>query len=97
MNRYLRQSFHSRTILAERVLDDTVIKSRDDNIVPMISDAAQCNIEHGDDLISQRLMALEGDRAEEFLALGVAGIVRPRVGLLSGEIDHPAGPPRNLF
>ena len=42
-------------------------------------------------------MAVERDGAEEFLALGVAGIVRAGVGLLLGEIDLLADAARDFL
>src|SRR3954463_2744375 len=80
---YFGQSFDARPVLAESVLDDTEIEARDDDIIPVISDAAQGNVKHGDNLRSQWILAFQRDGAEEFLAFRISGIVRAGVGLLS--------------
>src|SRR5207302_1415018 len=93
----LSQGFDARAVLAESVLDHTEIEARDDDGMPAVSDSTQGNIEHGDDLVAERFVAVEGYCAEEFLAFGIPGIVRSGVGLLLGQVDLLADAPGDLF
>src|SRR5262245_42782851 len=81
MNGHLAQTLDPRSELAQRVLDNAVIKAGNNYVVPAVADAPQRDIKHRDDLPSERLVAVERDGAEELLTFRVAGIVRAGVRL----------------
>ena len=92
MDGKLGQSLHPCSVLAERVLYHAKVKAGNDHVIPSVSDSTQCNIQHGDDLIAQWLLAVESDGAKKLLALSIAGIVRAGVRLLLSEVDLLAAP-----
>src|SRR5579864_1095547 len=79
VDRQFGEGLNPRSILPQRIFHHAVVEARNDNIVPAVANAAKCNVQHGDDLIPEWLLAIEGDGPKEFLAFGVAGVVRAGV------------------
>src|SRR5581483_5094858 len=96
-NRKFCQSFHARPVFPQGVFHYAKIEARNDDVVPAIANSTQRHIQHGHDLPAQRFVTVESDGPKEFLAFGIARVVRSRVGLLLGEIDVLANAPGDFL
>ena len=90
VDRQLRYSLDALAVFAQCVFHYTKIETGDYDIVPAIADAAQGYVEHGDNAIAERIVAVESDGTEELLAFCVTGVVSACVRFLSREIDLAA-------
>ena len=97
MNRKLRQAFDLRSVFSKRALDDAKIEAGNDDVVPTVTDSAQRHIQHSDDLMTERFLAFDRDRAKELLTFGVTRIVRAGVRLLSSKVDFLPDPARDFL
>src|SRR5438477_8315999 len=97
MDGEFRQSLNACSVFPQRVFDNAEVEAGNDDVVPAVSNAAQSDIEHGDNLIAERFVAVESDGAEELLAFGVTGIVRAGIGLLLSQVDLSADATGDFF
>jgi hypothetical protein len=97
VDRKLGKRFDTRSVFAERILHYTKIEAGNDDVIPAIPDSSQCYIQHGDNAIAQRLVAVQRDGAKELLALCVSGVVSSRIRFLCGETDFAADAPGDLI
>jgi len=63
------------------------VEAGNDYVVPSVADSTPRNIQHRDDLVAKRFLAIESDDAEHLAALGIPGIVRAGMRLLLGKVD----------
>ena len=92
IDRQVGHSFDSFSGFDESVFDHEIIESGDDHIVPMVADTAEGDVEHGDDIFTERIFGFEGDRTEKFLAFGISGVVGAGIGFEVFEVDFLADP-----